>query len=147
EYPHDGAAHNALGVAVTVLGMAGGPISSDLAAAALEHFRRAVAADPLHLPARLSLVETLVGLDQKEEAIRQAWQALLRLGGGDCLPAHLLEAAHFPPAEDWFHLGWEQAAWDHAGDSVGEARAKGQLLRWRLHLLLADLTGELPHFY
>src|SRR5262249_32470220 len=30
---------------------------------------------------------------------------------------------------------------------AGEAKAKRRLLRWRLHTLLADLTGDLLHYY
>src|ERR671923_3096500 len=47
---------------------------------------------------------------------------------------------------DFFRVEWEQAGWQHPGDPQGETPAKQQLVRWRLHGILADLTGELPHY-
>jgi glycosyltransferase involved in cell wall biosynthesis len=41
---------------------------------------------------------------------------------------------------------WERAAWLHAGDPPGEIAAKAALVRWRLHGLLAELTGDLAQF-
>src|SRR5262249_37501051 len=58
-----------------------------------------------------------------------------------------LGGGHFPPAYDLFRVEWEKAGWDHPGDPQGEAKAKRQLLRWRLHAVLADLTGDLVHFH
>jgi hypothetical protein len=49
----------------------------------------------------------------------------------------LLDAGHFPTAFDLFRVEWERAAWKHAGDPAAEARAKRDVLRWRLHALLA----------
>src|SRR5262249_36841680 len=51
------------------------------------------------------------------------------------------------PVVDTFRVEWERAAWEHAGDGNAEARAKAELVRWRLHTLLADMTGELHHYY
>ncbi len=56
------------------------------------------------------------------------------------------DAGHFPPRLDTFHIAWQCAAWSHAGQPVAEAQAKRRLLRWRLHELLAVLTGELTHY-
>src|SRR5439155_1566193 len=36
-------------------------------------------------------------------------------------------------------------AWPHAGHRSEASRAKQALLRWRLHSLLAELTGDLLH--
>jgi GT2 family glycosyltransferase len=125
--------------------------------------------------AGLNLAEALVGLEQSAAAVQPARQALAalerRLGsswpaagvgvpalaGGDRsqdrlkpglqpLPAWV-EAGHFPPAFDLFRVEWERAAWNHAGDPAGETDAKRTLLRWRLHALLSDLTGEPQHYY
>src|SRR5262249_6299433 len=60
---------------------------------------------------------------------------------------NVLDAGHYPPEYGHLRVEWERAAWRHPGDPGGEARAKAGLLRWRLHTLLADLTGELPHYY
>src|SRR5262249_27431568 len=75
-------------------------------------------------------------------------QALAALGAADpdALPAWL-DGCHYPPVFDLFRVEWERAAWQHAGRPRAEARAKRTLLRWRLHTLLADLTGDLVHFY
>src|SRR5262249_16483857 len=48
---------------------------------------------------------------------------------------------------DWFPVEWERAAWAHAGRPDDEVRTKRKLVRWRLHTLLAELTGDLAHFY
>ena len=58
-----------------------------------------------------------------------------------------LDAPHFPPDFDHFRVGWERAAWENSGRPAAEARAKHTLLRWRLHTLLAELTGELVHYH
>jgi GT2 family glycosyltransferase len=46
---------------------------------------------------------------------------------------------------DLARVEWERAAWSHVGDPNGEAFAKRELLRWRLHVLLASLTDDLAH--
>src|SRR5262249_31705484 len=58
-----------------------------------------------------------------------------------------LDAGHFPVCYDHFRVEWERAAWDHPGDLAGEAHVKRDLLRWRLHGLLAGLTDDLVHYY
>src|SRR5262249_22998474 len=50
-------------------------------------------------------------------------------------------------AYDHSRGGGGRAAGAPAGAPAGEARAKEALLRWRLHALLAGLTGGLHHFY
>jgi tetratricopeptide (TPR) repeat protein len=147
EHPNDADAHNTLGVAIAFLARGDGPVTIEIARTAQEQFRRALQANPLHHLARLNLVEVLAGLSQTREAIQEARASLQRLAGQTQLDPDLLDAAIFPPEASWFRLGWEQAACDHAGRPVQEARAKWDLLRWRLHFLLAELTGELPHYY
>jgi GT2 family glycosyltransferase len=58
-----------------------------------------------------------------------------------------LDAAPCPPGFDLLRVEWERAAWANAGEPAAEARAKRDLLRWRLHLHLAEGTGELRHAY
>src|SRR5262249_19697019 len=48
---------------------------------------------------------------------------------------------------DWTRVEWERAAWANGGDPDGEASAKATLLRWRVHLELAQLTGDIAHHY
>jgi tetratricopeptide (TPR) repeat protein len=131
--------HNALGV---VRAVAGAP-----PAAVVEHFRRAVAADPGHLVAVLNLVEALVALDDRALATDGARRLLAALDREPGLAAGVLDAPHYPPGFDLFRVEWERAAWENAGRPAAEARAKGALLRWRLHALLADLTGDLVHYH
>jgi predicted O-linked N-acetylglucosamine transferase (SPINDLY family)/GT2 family glycosyltransferase len=145
--PRDAGLHNALGVAVTLAGRQDGRVTAALAARAADHFRQAVASDPHHRVAALNLVEALVGINQNQLAVEGARRALAALDRGPGLSAAELDAPHFPPGFDHFRVEWERAAWEHAGSPAAEARAKADLLRWRLHVLLADLTGELVHFH
>ena len=46
---------------------------------------------------------------------------------------------------DLARVEWEKAASEHAGDPFAESLAKRNLLRWRLHVLLACLTDDLSH--
>jgi glycosyltransferase involved in cell wall biosynthesis/tetratricopeptide (TPR) repeat protein len=96
--------------------------------------------------ASLNLVEALLVLGQKALAVQGARDLLDRLLHGPAISADL-DSGHFPPAYDLFRVEWERAAWQHAGAPAQEVRAKAALLRWRLHSLLADLTGELAHFH
>ncbi len=152
EAPHAAALHNALGL---IAGRTSG--NRPPAEAALGYFRRAVAVDPRHGLAGLNLAEALLGCDQRKEAAEQARRTLAVLEREAIAPSPPtplprgergeLDEGHFPPAFDLFRVEWERAAWQHAGDRKADARAKTELLRWRLHTLLADLTGELPHFH
>jgi hypothetical protein len=58
----------------------------------------------------------------------------------------VVELPPFPPGWSVLRVEWEWCAWDHGGDARGEVEAKGRLLRWRLHTLLGELTGEGQHF-
>ncbi len=53
-----------------------------------------------------------------------------------------LDAGHYPPGFDHCRVEWECAAWANAGRPPAEAAARLTLLRWRLHLLLAELTAD-----
>jgi glycosyltransferase involved in cell wall biosynthesis/predicted Zn-dependent protease len=138
--------HNALGLAVTRANQGAGPVTALLAEQAAAHFRRAAEADPQHLLAGLNLAEALVGIDNRAEAAEVAGRTLAALQRQPDLDLAALEGGHFPPAFDHFRVEWERAGWSHAGDPAAEAAAKRDLLRWRLHSLLADLTGELAHY-
>lgn len=137
--------HNALGLVQTVRGRRGGPVTAELSRRAAGHFRLALNCDPRHPVAALNLAGALAGAGEREPAADVARRALSALGSSPDPEA--LDAAPFPPGYDLFRVEWERAAWDHPGEPRAEARAKADLLRWRLHSLLADLTGELPHHY
>jgi hypothetical protein len=167
EHPHNAELHNALGLATALFER--GPITSTLTQKVIGYFQRAVENAPNHFMAGLNLVEALVGLDQKQSAVEQAKRVLTRMTEAPKIDDHApstippsrlcgfarelaaesswVNAAHFPPAFDLFRVEWEKAAWSHAGDPRGEFEAKGSLIRWRLHLLLAELTGDLHHYY
>jgi hypothetical protein len=62
-----------------------------------------------------------------------------------CLSPEALEAPPYPGTFGVLRVEWERAAWQNAGRPAGEQAAKRELLRWRLHTLLAELTGDLAH--
>ncbi len=136
--PSQVALRHALGLATAVHG--------DHATAA-EHFRRVLERESGHVLAGLYRAEALARAGRGSEAVEQARQTLTSLDGLDHLDPLLLDSPPYPPGGDVFGVEWEQAAWQHAGDTESECRAKHALLRWRLHGLLARQTGELVHRY
>jgi tetratricopeptide (TPR) repeat protein len=114
---------------------------------AAEHFHRVLEAEPSHVLAGLYCAEALVHAGRGREAVEQARQSLTVLESLEHLDPVLLDSPPYTSGRDVFGVEWEQAAWQHAGDSEGECRAKHTLLRWRLHGLLARQTGELVHRY
>jgi GT2 family glycosyltransferase/tetratricopeptide (TPR) repeat protein len=123
------------------------PGAAAVAREAAGHFRRALDLDPTHPVAAVSLVEALAASGEPAQAVAQARTALPPLDRRESLDPASLDAAPFPPGFDLVRVEWERAAWQNAGDPAAEARAKRELLRWRLHSLLADLTGELSHYH
>jgi glycosyltransferase involved in cell wall biosynthesis/Tfp pilus assembly protein PilF len=117
------------------------------AAAAGRQFRAALDADGCHPVAALNLIEALADLGQRDLAAEGARRLLGLLGRGEGLDPGVLDAMHYPPGFDLFRVEWENAARAHAGNPDGEARAKVELLHWRLHELLAVFTGELSHYH
>jgi len=96
--------------------------------------------------ARLGSVEQLAREKKEKEAVDAGRSLLLDLES----PIKDIEA--LCEAQPWrsfdlTRVEWERAAWSNIGDSVGEAKVKLEILRWRLHLLLAELTGDLAHRY
>ena len=83
----------------------------------------------------------------RNEAIEHARRTLALIDRGDPISPATLDGGAYPPAFDFFRVEWERAAWTNAGDPRREADAKRQLLRWRLHSLLAELTQETAHYY
>jgi GT2 family glycosyltransferase/predicted Zn-dependent protease len=139
--------HNALGLVSTMDAQRDGRLSATSALAAAEHFRRAVACEPTHVLAGLNLAEALAAARQTQTAVQAARRPLDMLDRLPALDPDHLDGGHFPPCFDLFRVEWERAAWSQAGRPAAEAEAKRELLRWRLHALLADLTGDLAHRY
>jgi GT2 family glycosyltransferase/Tfp pilus assembly protein PilF len=146
-HPQDPDLHNALGLAVALAGRGRAPSTAAVARGAAAHFHRAVAAGPRHAVAALNLVEALTAAGEGRLAGEGARRLLLLLDRSPELDTAVLNTPHFPAAFDHFRVEWERAAWANAGRPAAEARAKRDLLRWRLHALLAELTGDLAHFH
>jgi GT2 family glycosyltransferase/predicted Zn-dependent protease len=145
--PRSATLHNALGVVTSLAAKVRGRTWAAHADRAAGYFRRALEHDPTHIMAGLNLVEALVGLEKKKEAIDQGWKTLNFLDRHDPRDPDILEGCHFPVAFDHFRVEWERAAWANAGNRPAEAHAKRVLIRWRIHSLLAELTDELAHHY
>jgi tetratricopeptide (TPR) repeat protein len=137
--PRSGGLHNALGLILAAAGRSAHEVAT--------YFARAVERDPGHILARLNWVEALVVSGQKQEAAAQAERALKLLDEGNSIRADVLDSGHYPVQFDFFRVEWERAAWRNAGDPRAEASAKAGLLRWRLHALLAEMTGDLSQHH
>jgi GT2 family glycosyltransferase/tetratricopeptide (TPR) repeat protein len=137
--PRSATLHNALGVILAVQG--------ERAERVAGYFGRAVENDPTHVVARRNWAEALAAGGRREEAIEQAQRAMALIDQEQPIQRAVLDAGPYPPAFDFFRVEWERAAWGHAGDWRAESDAKRELLRWRLHALLADLTEETAHYY
>jgi tetratricopeptide (TPR) repeat protein len=135
--------HNALGLATKLAGAGRGHAG---AAALAEHFRRALALQPRHPMARMNLAEALMAAGQSMAAFDEARAGLEMLAVG-CDDRSWLECGHLNQGYGPFRVEWERAAWANVGDPAAEARAKVDLIRWRLHMLLAQWTGDLAHAY
>jgi tetratricopeptide (TPR) repeat protein len=147
EQPEAAALHNALGLATAVACKAQRMPRTAVAAAAAEHFRRAVEAQPDHVLAGLNLAEALAAAGRNQAATDRARRTLTVLDHLSVLDPADLEGGHFPPMFDLFRVEWERAAWANTGQPAAEAAGKRDLLRWRLHSLVADLTDDLAHRY
>jgi GT2 family glycosyltransferase/tetratricopeptide (TPR) repeat protein len=137
--------HNALGV--TFARAAHGPRAAARAEQAFHHFRRALAESPSFLVSGLNLAEALAAAGQTTAAVEAAKSALAILGRLTQPPEGILDACPPSPVGGGLRAEWERAAWSHAGDRTAEGQAKCVLLRWRLQMLLAELTGELSYSY
>jgi glycosyltransferase involved in cell wall biosynthesis len=135
--PQSAPLNNALGMARALAGAKSGEIVC--------HFRRAIEADPLHLVAALNLADVLTDTGDRAAAADVARKALTALDRVEVLPPAVLDAPSHPPGFSVLRVEWERAAWENAGRPTAEARAKHDLLRWRAHALLAELTGDLAH--
>ena len=126
--------------------VAGMAEAAGAAAQAAGCFRRALGCDSDDAVAGLSLVEALAAAGHGGLAAEGARRTLALLARGGGLPVRALDAAPFPPGFGFLRVEWERAAWANAGHADAEARAKADLLRWRLHGLLGELTGDLAHY-
>jgi GT2 family glycosyltransferase len=141
------ALHNARGLAEALAPRAGPRYDPEVHRRAGAQFRQALGRAANHPVAALNLVEALVALGDSKLAIEGARRLLPLLDRPGATDAAALDCPRFPPGYDHFRVAWERAAWDNAGGPAAEAAAKLGLIRWRLHTLLAGLTGELHHHH
>jgi GT2 family glycosyltransferase/glycosyltransferase involved in cell wall biosynthesis/ankyrin repeat protein/predicted Zn-dependent protease len=145
--PRSAELHNALGLAITLQRPRRDWTTPEAARAAAEHFARAWECDPDEPVAGLNLAEALACCGDRDRAVAQARRVLDVLDSrSEAVPA-VREPGHFPPVFDHFRVEWERAAWAHAGRPAAEARAKATLIAWRLHLLVAEVTGDAVEAY
>jgi glycosyltransferase involved in cell wall biosynthesis/tetratricopeptide (TPR) repeat protein len=143
EQPRDAARLNALGVVALASPHGGSEALGDAAHA----FQNAWTADPRRAVAGLNLAEALVALGQLQNAAEQAQRVLTVLDETGRLSLDTFDDLHFSHGFDLLRVEWERAAWQNAGDPDGEAQVKEGLLRWQLHTLLGELTGDPLHHY
>jgi GT2 family glycosyltransferase/Flp pilus assembly protein TadD len=97
------------------------------------------------LLAQLAEMESQARIGNKDAAIRAGRNLLASLqrtsGSGllGCLPSS--------NGFDYLRTEWERAAWGNVGDPLADAKNKELLLRWRVHLVLAELTGVLTDYF
>ncbi len=110
-----------------------------------ELFRRALANQPGFALAGLNLAEALEAAGRRPEAVEAAHQTLHLLVRWPELGPASVEGMPLCQPFDTLHVEWDRAAWMLAGQPQVEARAKRDLILWRLHSLLANWTGDLSH--
>jgi GT2 family glycosyltransferase/predicted Zn-dependent protease len=137
---------NALGVLIVrqAQGRTSAPVAAEVAA---EYFRRALACQPDYVLSGLNLAEALESGGQTLGVIEAARRTLENLHRGADAESNSVDGLPFSRGFDTFRMEWERAAWTHAGDRAAEARAKRDLIAWRLYTLLGKSTGELPASY
>jgi GT2 family glycosyltransferase/Tfp pilus assembly protein PilF len=139
--------HNAMGLAVALAqghGRAGSSTSAEIVAG---HFLEALKCNPAHVVAGLNLAEALIAFQQKAAALETGRRTLAALAADTNASPTWLDDGHLATGFDVFRVEWERCAWKHAGHPAAEAQAKRELVRWRLHTLLAQLTGDLSHYH
>jgi GT2 family glycosyltransferase len=139
--------HNARGLAEALAHRPGRGYDHEVLHRSTGHFRQAMGCDAAHPVANLNLVEALAALGESKLAAEGARRLLALLDRPGAADPAALGCPRFPPGYDHFRVAWERAAWDNIGRPAAEAEAKLGLLRWRLHTLLAGLTGELHHHH
>lgn len=144
--PRSATLHHAMGFA-EYLQNRGRRDNGELAEAALRYFRRALDCDANNVLASLNLAEALLACGRRADAQQQAERTLAILQRPESIDNDVWDSPHFPPGFDFFRVEWERAASQNAGNLEGEVQAKCQLVRWRLHALLAELSGDLSHTY
>jgi GT2 family glycosyltransferase/thioredoxin-like negative regulator of GroEL len=118
-------------------------------AAGVPLLARAAAADPGDPALALLLAEALVAAGDGGAAAGHARRGLAALAAADpgAPPPPWLDHPPCGPGFARLRAEWERAGALHAGDPAAEAAAKVAALRWRLHAVLAALTGDLADYH
>ena len=116
-------------------------------AAAADDFRRGLALDPNHPVAGANLAAALALAGRTDEAVSAARAALGRLELGRFAPLPAWDLPLYPLDDATTRCEWERAVCVSGGDPVAEVESKRAVVRWRLHALLARLTGELSEYH
>jgi GT2 family glycosyltransferase/Tfp pilus assembly protein PilF len=143
--PNRGELHSALGVALAHEAQSSPSGLAPSAGRLAGYFQRALRADGQNLVSLLNAVELLAVANQKPAAVDLARRALALVGQDLQDAPAWLDTPRVPAGFDHFRVEWERAAWMHAGQPSAEVRAKRRLIRWRVHALLGELTGDLAH--
>ena len=116
-------------------------------AGAAEHFQIAWQLDAQHVLSGFALACVLKQLHQLDFASEQAVRTLAALERKFRLTD--AEAITFPPftSSDCFHHAWERSAWSSNGNAKHESASKQSLLKWRLYVLLAEVTADIGYAY
>ena len=124
-----------------------GSLTSTMVERAINLFGKAVSVDASDVMAQLNLAEAFFLANRKDQACRHAEMVLELLEGETDEKALTWQCEHFPLGYDLFRVEWEKAAWQNAGNLKAETEAKKILVRYRCHILLGELTGQLHPFY
>ncbi|MFO0809264.1 MAG: glycosyltransferase [Gemmataceae bacterium] len=122
-------------------------LASQSSTDAADHFATAFAENPGHALAGLAVVDACLASGRQEEAVQAARRALDALALASEAPDPLLDLPPYAPELPRLVAEWDRTARLWAGNPEGEARAKREMIRGRLHAVLAGLTGELSHYY
>jgi GT2 family glycosyltransferase/Flp pilus assembly protein TadD len=92
-------------------------------------------------------IDDLLRAGQTAAAVSQVRQVLASLDRSSGLPTTARDLQLWSRSFNLDRVEWERAAWANADDFPRELQAKNKLLHWQLHLRLAELTGDLAHYY
>jgi GT2 family glycosyltransferase/tetratricopeptide (TPR) repeat protein len=115
--------------------------------AAIDCFQEAVTRDPNQIITRLNLAVAHSTAGNRQETINEARTALNLLESDYAASQFNVDSSFIPRRFNFFRVEWEKAAYLNAGRPAVERSAKLSLIKWRLHRLLAGLTGAIAHHY
>lgn len=112
--------------------------------AAVASLRRARACSSRSFSIGADLATELAIIHQRDEAISEASAALREVA---FISQRDIVADFVPPNYGRFHVTWERCGWTNPNEPRLGIQHRLQWAQWRLHSLLADLTGEMCHYH